>query len=200
MKKLSTLFGLILIIIVNYSCSTSRQLAQRQVNVFYSDYSKYAKEGFMITPDMYTGNYEACGELSIEVYPGESLQKETNTGDRESVYEQSTFQYVVKEKVSGEELLKMAVDKAKEVGANALVNFKCVVVNSSYYSPALNRVVTYLSHYAHSKSQKILLTASCISSSISILSVINFDANAITVSYCISSGDNKSFWILQSQG
>jgi len=148
MKKLSTLLGLILIIIVNYSCSTTRNLAQRQVNVFYSDYSKYAKEGFMITPDMYTGKYEACGEISIDVFPGELLKEEVDKRDeKEAIYSPSTNKYIVKENISNDELIKMAVDKAKEVGANALVNFKCLNVSYTYYSTTLNMVVTSFSHF-----------------------------------------------------
>lgn len=147
MKKLSTLLGLILIIIVNYSCSP-RNLAQRQVSVFYSDYSKYAKEGFMITPDMYTGKYEACGEISIDVFPGELLKEEVDKRDeKEAIYSPSTNKYIVKENISNDELIKMAVDKAKEVGANALVNFKCLEIYSTYYDTRLREVVKLFSNY-----------------------------------------------------
>jgi hypothetical protein len=129
---------------IAFSCSL--KLMPREVRTAFFDYRHYANEGFFISPDPYTGEFTPCGELLISIVPGDVKVSGKQVYDPASqMY--STFDDVRKEDISSKELLDIAVKKAKEVGADGLVNFKCLVVNSSYYNPGLKQVITFLSHY-----------------------------------------------------
>lgn len=127
-------FGLLL-----QSCSP--KLMPRFVNTRFFDYRKYADEGFFLSPDPYTGNFTPCGELNIVIIPADIKLTPANTisknkpvgGDKFDSYysENNNFAVVVKEKISSDELLEIAVSKAKEVGVNGIANFNCSVFNNN---------------------------------------------------------------------
>ena len=142
MKKLSLL--LVFAALIMQSCSP--KLMPREVRTAFFDYRKHADEGFFLSPDPYTGAFTPCGEVFITIKPGDVK------GPAKMVYDPGSQSYVTesqirREEISSEELLLIAVNKAKEFGANGLVNFKCLVVNSTYYNPALKSVQTIFSHY-----------------------------------------------------
>lgn len=142
MKKLTVLLAIIFIV-MSYGCSP--KLFPRIVNTYYADYSKYADEGFLISPDIYSGQYEACGEILIEVYPADvEAKRAQNNRKIDATYEQSGKMYS-KEIINFSELLDIAVKKAKSVGADALVNFKCSVIKNTYYTGGIS--YSKLSHY-----------------------------------------------------
>ena len=111
MKKLAIAFALTVIIT---GCSTIRP-SERIVLSVFSDYSKYADEGFLISPSAYTYNFDSVGEINIMVTPAK-VKKEVK-----SLY--SSYTIIDYEKISYDEMVELAVKMAKEKGANALVNF-----------------------------------------------------------------------------
>lgn len=102
------------------------QPRDRKIEVMFSDYSKYMKEGFLITPNAYQGEFDSIGELRIDVAPAISRQ---TIG--EGYYASSSFAYEV---INEEELISTAVTVAKGKGANAITNFKIEVVDTYKYS------------------------------------------------------------------
>lgn len=146
MKKIILFIPACLLIIT--SCSVSSKLTPRERIVFesYFDYSEYAKEGFMISPDPYTGSFEPCGEIQISVYPAKIIKKGKDAYNP-SLNSYEKIEYLTEENISGQELLKMIVTKAKEKGANAISNFRCKAVKTSYYDSTFGRYMEHFSHY-----------------------------------------------------
>jgi hypothetical protein len=111
MKKL---FIAMVAIMTFIGCSTMKE-TQRTILSSFSDYRQYAAEGFLISPNAYTYNFESVGEIDIVVEP--AMVKVLV----ESIY--TNYETLVCETISYDELVKMAVDEAKAKGADALVNF-----------------------------------------------------------------------------
>lgn len=147
MKKVIYIIPIFLLLCV--SCTPKLIPSKRIVNTFYFDYSDYSKEGFLISPDNYVGEFESCGELLVTVIPAKQLTKTTpNSTLNSNLYEYAqNMPVLVNEQLTSKDLLKIIVDKAKERGGNALVNFKCIPTTNSYYDPVLKRFITDFSHY-----------------------------------------------------
>lgn len=142
-RKLLLLIGVITTIIIQ-GCSP--KLMPRTVRTFYIDYSKYSSEGFFISPNAYSGNFTPLGELLITVIPGDKVVSKMNVYDSQTnLYESAKL--IEKEQISTKELLDIAVNFAKQKGANSIVNFKCEIKNYSYYNTSLKQPSTYFSHY-----------------------------------------------------
>lgn len=100
------------------SCSVPLQTTQRIEVVDFLDFRSYSESGFLLTPDPYTGEYHSLGQLELTVFPSTSYKKE------------KVGRYLVpmpsykQEYISRSELTGMAVEKAKELGADGLVDFK----------------------------------------------------------------------------
>lgn len=111
----------------------SYPLAQRQIDTVVYDYRPFENQGFLITPTMYTGQYKSVGEIEVRVFPADVIgkSKQVYDGAANSYY---TTSIIEKEKIESNELLQIIVNKAKDLGADALVNFKGVKVYNSYYN------------------------------------------------------------------
>lgn len=141
MKKLQLI--ILFVALVAQSCSP--RLMPREVNTMFFDYRQHAAEGFFISPDPYTGSFTPCGELIVTIKPGDVVKAR-------QVYDPGTQGYemvkdIHRESINPEELLDIAVKKAKELGANGLVNFECLVINTTLYNPVLKNIQTVFSHY-----------------------------------------------------
>lgn len=146
MKKL--IFVIPIFLILFNSCSTAYKLTPRKRIVLesYFDYSGYAKDGFMISPDPYYGNYDPCGEIQIAVYPAKFIKKGKDVyNPSQNSYE--TNEYLTEEDITGQELLEMIVTNAKEKGADAIANFRCKSIKNNYFNSTLGMYIDYFSHY-----------------------------------------------------
>ncbi|MPM33639.1 hypothetical protein SDC9_80216 [bioreactor metagenome] len=134
MKKLILIIPLFIILFS--SCSNKLIPTERKVFEGYFDYSKYAAEGFLISPNSYVGTFEPCGELQMVIFPAEKIVKgKTVYSSSDNSYSQE--ESLVTENIDYDELLKLIVDKAKLKGGNALVNIRFRNVYNNYYSEAL---------------------------------------------------------------
>lgn len=89
---------------------------ERTTVTHFADYRPYTAEGFLISPNAYTGEYESLGEVAITITP--SLKEFKREG--KEAYLGSYYEY---EKISYDELVSIAVKEAKSKGGDALVNF-----------------------------------------------------------------------------
>ncbi len=144
MKRTSLFLLLLVTAVLVQSCSP--KLMPRDVKTFYIDYSKYSSEGFLISPNPYPGSFTSLGELLITVIPGDVVVSKMNVFNSQNNFYESTRTFE-KEQISTKELLDIAVNFAKQKGANAIVNFKCEIKNYSYYNTALKKPSIYFSHY-----------------------------------------------------
>lgn len=87
---------------------------------YFLDYREFSKEGFLLSPYEYTGEYESIGEIQVKIIPAK-IKNEVYDYQGNQL---SSGSYLVQEKISGTEMARIAVDKAKELGASGLVNFK----------------------------------------------------------------------------
>lgn len=116
----------------------------RQQVMCYLDYSKYAEEGFMILPYPYQGEFDALGELVMEVNPAAVVSGDGWYRSKSGSYVSPVSSFfrdtpyfradttlgnftprlsTSLEKNMPNDLVRMAVDEAKSQGADAIVNF-----------------------------------------------------------------------------
>lgn len=134
MKK-SILFSAILIFILS-ACETTNQLTKipRKEQFTGIDFTKYSKDGFLITPEKYTGNYESVGLIEYVFMP-EAKQKtsfiENNYSWKETDKLVTGYSWDV-EPVSIQDAIDGIYKKCVEMGANALVNFSATTETKEY--------------------------------------------------------------------
>lgn len=98
------------------SCSTMNP-TKRVVLTSFSDYRPYAEAGFLISPSSYTYAFESVGEIDIFITPAKVVV------DKPSMYNGAVMKVLDYEEIEYAEMVEMAVNQAKEKGADALVNF-----------------------------------------------------------------------------
>lgn len=91
--------------------SCSPKIYPRTITVGFADFRPYVEEGFFLSPDPYPGDFESLGEISIKIVPG--LRK----------YYRPDIRYET-EKISVDEVLKIAVSEARELGADGIVDMR----------------------------------------------------------------------------
>lgn len=105
----------IAIAIIASSCGVLKP-TERTVDLYFADYREFAEEGFLISPDSYTYDFESLGEIEMVITP--AIKKYGEEGDYGP---RGTF--LDYEEISHNELVKLAVEEAKKMGADAIVNF-----------------------------------------------------------------------------
>lgn len=110
------------------SCGTTTQIF---TNVL--DYRPYTDNGFFISPNPYPEAHQTIGEISITVYPGTKGESDFSAtlaqGNQkfgDPIY--SGGNHRTAEIMTPESLLEMCVQKAVDMGANGISNFKCDIV------------------------------------------------------------------------
>lgn len=122
LRTMKRILILLLALICVSSCATFKP-QQRSTYSYFLDYRPYTSEGFFVSPDPYTGEFESLGELYMEVFPE---QKEINIDDKDK-YDRVVYwgtQAYGFERIAHAELLEMAVKKAESMGANGIANLK----------------------------------------------------------------------------
>jgi hypothetical protein len=98
---------------------------ERQTDVYYSDYTAFPD--MWISPNVCSMQHKVLGDLLIEIQPaiGHTNSKISTDG----IYSQNRGALRF-ERISGDELLAMAVAEARARGANGISNFKIDVRRS----------------------------------------------------------------------
>ena len=103
------------------SCGTPQKVtlhaALREVVDYSVDYSKVTDPTFLISPYQYYGEYVGVGELRLVVVPA---MKGEYAQDNSRIYGYFS------ESISYQELTRIAVEHAKKLGADGLVDFHIV--------------------------------------------------------------------------
>ena len=121
MKQILTL---ILAAILMASCGVATHT--RVTETTFIDYRPYTSAGFFLSPDPYSGAFDALGEVRVSVTP--AILPRTATVRKASTFtdgvynDTATTSNFVYEKVEPEELLEEAVTVAKKMGADGLVD------------------------------------------------------------------------------
>ena len=143
MKRFITLLSLA---VIATSCSIMKP-QQRAEYVSFLDYRPYTSAGFFLSPDSYTGRFEAIGQLDITVIPEQISANSTSSNGKfsDSIYSsKSSLSYKLKE-IPAEELLELAYKNAVDKGANGIANLEIKRVTSTTYTKYGSS--TSLSHY-----------------------------------------------------
>lgn len=123
MKKLLLLFMLLAFL---SSCSPSFTHIARVTHIQVIDYIKYAEEDFLITPNSYTYDFIGIGEIFITITPATERDtvKSIHSYDKNGKPFYITQTGFVEEKISINEMIDIAVNEAKKMGADAITNFE----------------------------------------------------------------------------
>ena len=122
MKSLKLLITITVLLILS-SCSTVKEVpSYTEVRGF--DFTKYTKEGFLFTPEGYSGRYESAGILSVRISPEikRAFEPGDNFADFDRVQDAAGNEWIV-EKPDTENAIETMYKQALEMGADALINF-----------------------------------------------------------------------------
>jgi len=116
MKKLV----FILVAVIVAGCAVARQ--PRVVEAGFIDFRPYTDAGFLLSPDPYTGNFDALGEILVNVTPALVPAKSVAQGK----FVDGAYNSVgmVREKIDAAELLELAYKQAIQYGADGIVDLK----------------------------------------------------------------------------
>lgn len=81
------------------------------------------KEGFLISPEKYPGDYESIGMLDISIYPTAARQPEIPKSHKIRPGEYAQGYWLIA-KIKPEEVVEIIHEKAKGMGADAVINFR----------------------------------------------------------------------------
>ena len=73
MKKLLFIFPICLLISLS-GCSPKLTPTPRVIEEMYFDYAPFTRIGFLISPDPYPSEFDACGEILIKVQPAKIIK------------------------------------------------------------------------------------------------------------------------------
>lgn len=101
------------------SCSTLKSIEKedRKVYTDFADYRPYLEIGFLITPNLYSGEFESIGELAIHIVPAIKLFPEDG---EQYDYRGKYYNY---EEIKRQDVIDIAVKEAISRGADAIANF-----------------------------------------------------------------------------
>ncbi|MBV5334187.1 MAG: hypothetical protein JZU49_00085 [Sulfuricurvum sp.] len=98
------------------------------------DFTKYTKQGFLITPEKYTGNYESIGIIDFVYMPQANLN--TNYISNNYSWKEETNLVVGQawniDKVNVQDAIEGIYNRCVDMGANALVSFSITAVTKDY--------------------------------------------------------------------
>lgn len=105
---------------------------KKQAYATFLDFRPYTSEGFFISPDPYTGEFEPLGQLYVEVFPEEKLisAEDRYKYDETHYYGSDLYGF---ERLSYAEILSQAVVRAVSMGANGIADLKISKVTYNGY-------------------------------------------------------------------
>ena len=98
-------------------CSQKITHVDKQEFVSSLDFSKYQKDGFLITPGEFGENYTSLGIFTFKVTAEMNYKIKSNSNQRSRKTWQAT-------PIKTQEILDLAYETAKEKGADAITHFK----------------------------------------------------------------------------
>jgi hypothetical protein len=116
---------IIAVIALFTACSTFKvtdSARDRKVFVSFFDFSKYSKAGFFISLNPYPGNFDPIGMIQVNIYPAR-VKKTIESKEDENGFMTKEYEVFTDEVIKPDELLDLICNKAKELGADGLVNF-----------------------------------------------------------------------------
>lgn len=124
--------------------TTTLKTTERRIEVYAYDFRPYTAKGFYFSPNPYPGNFEPIGQLTINVFPALKLKTEKIYSQSYGGGEDENVQLET-EKITTEQILDIAFNKTKEMGGDAIVNFKIRWIKEPTMFGA--SVSQYLDHY-----------------------------------------------------
>jgi len=121
MQRIIILYFLFLL-----SCKSVNQVSSITEYIVI-DLRRYTEQDFLITTEKFNENYEAIGLLELSVFPGATRLRNGQTLP-ENTYKQGFWAV---EKLSTEEAIDEIYNRAKEMGADAIMNFELTTVKKT---------------------------------------------------------------------
>ena len=123
MKIRFTHLLLILFALSLFSCSQRILYLPSHTESLVFEFQGFSKRGFMITPEKYLGEYESIGIIDISIYPAAARQ--TKIPKEQDIIEGEYAQgYWLIAKINPQEVVRIIYNKANDMGADAVINFK----------------------------------------------------------------------------
>jgi hypothetical protein len=114
------------------SCYGSRE-SQGGIYFYGYDFSTYTKRGFLITPNVYRGEFESIGLISAEYHPKVSKNKLIDEHGMVIPFETYTtdgITYYI-EQINTDDVIEQFYQQAVEMGADAISSFDITILTKS---------------------------------------------------------------------
>ena len=121
--KYFAFLSLTLLVILS-GCSRANYIPASTQTVAFN-FKVYSANGFMITPEGYTGDYESAGMIAMDIYPEWREEKASidGLGRRNINDNRVAVTRLVERELTTDEITRHAVDMARGMGANAIIRF-----------------------------------------------------------------------------
>lgn len=134
MKKLIHI--VLILSVLLYSCATVKEMNKISKTEDFTaiDFTKYTKQGFLITPEKYMGNYESVGIIDF-VYMPQAILNTSYISNNYSWKEETNLvpgQAWKIDKLNVQDAIDGIYKRCVDMGANALVSFNVTSVNKDY--------------------------------------------------------------------
>lgn len=100
---------------------------EKEMVVSGYDFREYTEQGFLITPEKYTGSYQSIGMLTVTVWPRIEV-KEVREMLEDPGPNRGGEDWFVTDPVQPQEVVDSLHAKARSMGADAVMNFRAVEV------------------------------------------------------------------------
>jgi hypothetical protein len=112
MRRSAVLFAALLPLVVLAGACRPLRVVPSNTLITGIDFSAYTKQGFFFTPEMYDGPYESIGLVTVSLFPAAKQVVDAGGARRWQIDKPSIDEGVAK-----------MYEQAKDMGADALVNF-----------------------------------------------------------------------------
>ena len=129
MKKL---LPIVLIVILIVGCAEQYTLykIKKKEELYGVDFTRYSEKGFLITTEMYQGAYKSVGIVRYQLFPEASYAPVDVKYYADGKFD-TTYVWV-ENRINVQEAVDSLYTICKDMGADALVNYRFDIVTESY--------------------------------------------------------------------
>jgi hypothetical protein len=104
-------------------CGEGREVSKFSL-VYGYDFTKYTAQGFLFTPELYNGDYDAIGLIEISIYPEVRLNDYVDDNKYDTWHRKGQNERCLIGNVTSNEILDSLYNYTKKMGADAVTKLK----------------------------------------------------------------------------
>ncbi|MCF8259765.1 MAG: hypothetical protein K9J12_03255 [Melioribacteraceae bacterium] len=109
--------------IILYSCAPSNRIIPESIYVLEYDFGKYEEQGFLFTPNAYSGNAIPKGYIFLEFFPKGERKKYGSPGGQ-TILKSEKWKLWDIDPINTNKIISETYQKAIKMGGNSITNLK----------------------------------------------------------------------------